>query len=240
MRQAVNRIFCCFQNHPLLPDHGYHADAEAEKNSQRPKKGAAFVNDAFDGDDLGAATAATSSSSASTAKTPPSYPSSGSAHPPPPSSSDPNRFAKPLSIETGHNETLDSGFGATSSSLASISTPSTLNGGVITPGAVLLDSGASSPASSLGGPADGAAGGAGSVKAKKKKLKSVAGGGGSVNSIGSGASVTSSNASASKGKNGAGGRTRKCGATGGLCTIYCSPLQCSAGPLSDKRKTAVT
>ena len=39
----------------LLPDHGYHADAEAEKNSQRPKKGAAFVNDAFDGDDLGAA-----------------------------------------------------------------------------------------------------------------------------------------------------------------------------------------
>ena len=140
-------------------------------------------------------------------------------------SADADRFSKPLRIETSHDETLDSGFGGASS--GSINAASN---GVITPGAV-LDSGASSPASSLGIPD---AGVGGVAKTKKKKLKSGASGSGSANSVASAASASSN---ASKGKSGAAGRTRKCGATGGLCTIYCTPLQCSAGPITDKKKT---
>ena len=80
-------------------------------------------------------------------------------------------------------------------------------------------------------------GGAGAGVAASQQGSGVGSGGGSANSVNSAGSVSSN---ASKGNSGVtAGRSRKCGATGGLCTIYCTPLRCSAGPVTDKKKTPV-
>lgn len=246
------------------PDHGYHADAEAERNGKNSKKSnpsspqhknnsssphknnspSAFVNVAFDNGEDDAASKTTSGGKNS----------KGGGGAKSSATANDDRFSKPLTIETSPsspsslpNQTLDSGL--VSASLGSIgSNPSST---------ALLDSGASSPASSTGGAA---ATGVVAVVAnggfarkgsgRKKKPKSSAAGAGSANSIASAVSNASSNGSstASKGKSAAAAATavatpgskRKCAATGGLCTIYCTPLRCSAGPVSDNKKKAVS